>query len=50
MDDSGGLGLLWYDEYDDEEADGGDEGQRPETSFRRRQEDLKDPDYQIKPR
>ncbi|XP_030287005.1 zinc finger and SCAN domain-containing protein 2-like [Sparus aurata] len=50
VDDSGGLGLLWYDEYDDEEADGGDEGQRPETSFRRRQEDLKDPDYQIKPR
>nr|XP_046236019.1 zinc finger and SCAN domain-containing protein 2-like isoform X2 [Scatophagus argus] len=49
--DTGSLGLLWYD---DEESDGADEEQQlstqPAMSSKQRREDLKDPDYQIKSR
>lgn len=43
---------MWFDDDDDEEGD--DEEQQlsaqPATSSRKRREDLKDPDYQIKSR
>ncbi|XP_038587327.1 zinc finger protein 37-like isoform X2 [Micropterus salmoides] len=52
VEDTGSLGLMWFDDDDDEEGD--DEEQQlsaqPATSSRKRREDLKDPDYQIKSR
>ncbi|XP_026177814.1 zinc finger protein 250-like isoform X2 [Mastacembelus armatus] len=53
VEDTGSLGLLWFDD-DDDGDDGdqdGDEDElslvQPEISSRKEQEDLKDPDYQI---
>lgn len=47
VEDTGSLGLLWFDDdvvcKDEEE----EPTARPATSSRQKQEDLKDPDYQV---
>ncbi|XP_069375077.1 uncharacterized protein [Paralichthys olivaceus] len=49
VEDSGSLGLLWYDGDDDDDDGGEDEEEhmKPTTSSRKKQEDVQDPDYQI---
>ncbi|XP_071315959.1 uncharacterized protein [Trachinotus anak] len=46
VEDTGSLGLLWYDD-DDEGEDEEQLPKEPATSCRQKREDLKDPDYQI---